>query len=328
MVYTNTMTLGLIPISKQEDMQKEFLQRMSAEDIEAILTAAGMDGEKYRDLIVAHTVKWLGDEYGVGWATFPEEKKSFLLTSYMLQVACFFAIANNKRVLEKNIGPYMENRASKDDLMAHSWKLIKDKYRAYVKDSDRKPIPSIKFATTMAEFSLWSMIMMLTTKYTALEFRDHVVKDFINWPKIMQQQFFGNFDIDAAFQTEHRTWAEHLWNNEISDTKNASNTSFTQGFQTAFYANTEEDALVILGYEMNLITPAATGGFTKEEFCNMMIVMFKQFQAASTTYTDQVAFMDFNAHAVDSTSAQETSTQFMARTDRRLKGAPNFRSRT
>jgi hypothetical protein len=284
MSFSNTTSLGEYSIAMDVSMARNILAGYELEMLHDIQTSSGMDGKKYRKLFLKHIEESIRAIMGSDYAAASKERKGFMLTAVLIALGSLLGFTGAKRVLVKNLGAQMATKMTETDPLAVAWRIIMTKFRTYVSDplEKDKPLPSVKFCSSFAEFAMYGKLMVIAKTITFEEIAEIAFRKFIDWPEFITDQWFGNLQSSAALQTEHKNWEKYLWEKKITTTMNTSNTTFKKEFNETFYANTAKDNILLLTPQGGRLIPNdAAEGYTKAEVVGYILAMHKFFAPTS-----------------------------------------------
>lgn len=290
MRFTNLNTSTLGQVYHFPTLAEEFKKTMTVEDFEAIFTAAGMTGQKYRNNFSRLIINALKAKLGAAWIAYSAENKRAVFTAVVLMIAMMLGVAGSQRVLVKNMAAHMDARSAKEDYMSTAYSIITDCMVNYVSQATMTKMPSIKFASCHADYCFVGVCMLLSEVSNTQAVRDSfldaagTVKAFNIWDDCWKKQWVANLNIDSAFQAEHKAYAKELWEDVITTTMNSNNKNFekdkTKRWKEEWYEKSEEDDIPIRTHELAIIT-APTAGYTKTEFVNVAMLLVEHFRATA-----------------------------------------------
>jgi hypothetical protein len=319
-MFDNSLKIGTLDAFHLVNIAKEFYATMTEEDFKAIFESGGMDGKKYRANLFKTVIAATAQHKATEWATASDEKKSFMVTLNLAMMGAFFGTTPAKRVLVKNMGGHMDNRTTKNDVMALAWKSIETHFGTYVNGDIPGKFPSLKFQSCAADFALFGLCLVFSKLNTVEEIRasfldvNGAVKNFNDWPDHFRKQSIGNLDLNTAMQNEHKAWEDSFWDEQVTTTRNESNKTFKEDREkesgARYYSTTVTDNIQLWSHTFTRVTPSS-GKYTKTEIANYIMALCSKMKHDTATATDpaNTAWTAFATHGVGANVSTTTTSQ-------------------
>jgi hypothetical protein len=228
--------------------------------IDALATADGMTGDRYRELIFQEVDKYLTAK-NYDW----EDKLLFL----MIFAGAFGIAKQTKRILAA-LAP------ASTGMFADLKDFIATRCKTYVNDGDtsvgRHPIPTVKVPDSLPDFALLGVLFLHCSFLKT--FDENTIKDWASLPGFLRRQFMGNFALSEEFQDDHETWEFDLWDRQINKTNNTKVATYEPGYHKNYYANRRADSFPLRYINMEAVDKPRNG-YTYKDF-TVIVADFKK----------------------------------------------------
>jgi hypothetical protein len=277
MINYNVDILGVFNTSSFADVHKDIFQEMAEKDFEMIFESGGMDGTKYRNMMMGTIFTAIEKKTGSNYQSMSDAVKSHMNMSVATVLGMLLGTTGSRATIMKNCGDFVNSRVDDNNPLGFACSILYKNFCTYVADKTDDLVPSLKYASCMPDFTLLGVCMLyaVVKKEEGLEEMEKDEVKFKDFPDIFQKQWIGNFDLDMHIQEEHRQWEVGYWMDKIDKTNNPNNKNFTKEFHQEFYENTISDKYHLFTHTYAIVRPTDREGYTMKDIADYICVMVR-----------------------------------------------------